>query len=337
LTYREKKPETIVAEIEYQSQKYGIDEFTFADDNLGCERRSDFDHFLDLLLQSTDSRKKPYQIIRCEMSPLRVDRDSIEKMKRIVFLNVQIGFEGTSDALLRKMVKQQRFAHNIQALKCAEEQRFSLHGLNIIRGIPDETSDEVIESMKNLRFLRFFMQNYHFNFSTFILYAGAPYYKEIPVDEIQKQWNYSTVWSELEQLDFLTHVNKHEFFGFTRDGLTNSHLWDAYQMLFEQYRCSDFSYKWYKYTDGSSIIEEFRTKEVPQRDQYYLDPIETDILTFCDSVRSFSEIKDHYIELSEQNLREKLRGLKEAGFLYFNDDFQHFFISVVSCNQRYNF
>jgi radical SAM superfamily enzyme YgiQ (UPF0313 family) len=327
LFYRERSPENIVAEIEYQSQKYGIDTIMFSDNDIGRKDRKSFDLLLKLLILSSNSKRNPYDI-RAEISPLRLDRNSIRLMNKIAVKFVAIGFEAFSDSLLSKMNKPQSFAHNIQAYKFAEEQNFGLRELPIIRGIPLETSDDVIESMINLRYLRFLINKYQPNVRNFILYKGAPFYDELQSEEIQA-YTYNIEWPDSENLDFVSSREMKELCGFSR-GLVHSDLWERFQVVLDQYMSDCFSYRWFEYSDGSSVVEEYGRDVVDVRCRYMLSPLETALLTFCDTVRLFSDVRRHFVDVDEVDLKRVMGPLKEAGLLYFNDDFKHHIISIVS-------
>ena len=332
IPYRERTPENIVDEIEYQAQKHNVDQFIFIDEDIGRRSKSEFSHFLDLLVQSSERRKKPYLIV-AELSPFRLDEKSIKAMKKIVIESIQVGFEALSDSLLQKIKKTQCLAHNIQALKRAEEQNFHLSGVNIMRNIPPETADDVVESIRNLKFLRFLLGKYKLTIVPFRLEKPSRFFVEMSQEEMEKRWNYSVLWSILKDLDFLSSVDKREFFNFA-SGLVNSVLWDHFGLLVDQYVSENLSYRWFVYGDGSSLIEEFAKDVLVPRCRYLLTPEETEILTFCDSVKTYFEIKKHFSNLEESDLRKMLLPLKDAGLLYFNDDFKYFFISVVSSKYK---
>jgi radical SAM superfamily enzyme YgiQ (UPF0313 family) len=317
--YRERKPDNIVKEIEYQAKKYKIDKFMFVDLDLGRNKRKDFDELLELLLKSSDKRGRPYHL-GGEISPLRLDRKSLPIMKKITFDHVQIGFEATSDSLLKKMNKKQRFVHNIQALKLSKEHDLPFIGLNIIRGIPTETTEDVIESIKNLKFLRFLLDIHSLRLIELVLYKGSPFFNELSKKQ-REEWDFSLYWDEFKNLDFLSKVDKYEFLEFVRRDLVNSQAWKFFEIFLKEYQSNKFSYNWVINSDGTSIIKE--------KGEFILDKNETKILKFCDTIKTFSELKEHFPGIKENDLRNIISPLKEVGLLYFDDDFKRM-ISIVS-------
>jgi len=324
--FRERSPENIVAEIEYQSKKHDTDNFLFVDADAGRKDRKSFDKLLKVLIQSSEQRTKPYKIFSM-MSPLRLDRKSFETMSKIIFESIQIGFEAMTDSLLRKMMKKQSLAYNIQTLKLAEEQKFPLTNLNIIRGIPSETQEDVIESINNLKFLRFYLNEYNLQLSELVLFKGSPFYSELSNREIKEAWNKSYEWLEVKDLDLFSSADKYEFFGFVRKNLVNSSLWNIFGICLKLYQSDGFRYNWFEYSDGSSLIKEGEKG-------YIINPTETEILIFCDTVKTFTEIRNHFPKLKKNELQEILLILRSEGLLYFRNDFKSFFISVISTKYK---
>lgn len=318
-TYRERSSKNIVEEIEYQSQRHNNDYFIFVDNDFGRKNRDEFLKFLKMLLQSSKKRKKPYHIIG-GTSPLRLDKESIKIMKQITFDNVQTGFEATDDALLKKMRKKHRFIDNIQSFKFSELYKFHLGDLNVIRNIPTETEEDIIKSTENLKFLRFFLKKYNLNLSKLILFKNAPFYNDID-EKDRSKWNYNTYWDELKNIDFLSNADKFDFFGFINKYLYNQHLWEKFEQLLGYYQSNDFTYSWTENPDGSSVIKE--------NGIYDLDKTETEFLKFCDNKKTFSEVKKRFASLDENDLRDIISSLNNAGFVYVDDKFE-MIISIVS-------
>ena len=323
LPYRERTPENIVSEIEYQSRKHGIDRIQFVDTDIGRKSRDEFDKLLELLIESSVRCGRPYHMYG-DISPLRLDGRSIEAMRKIKFETVQVGFEASSNSLLRKMRKKHSFAHNIQALKLGEEHHFDMVGLNIIQGIPSETEGDVVESILNLKFLRFFLRTYHLRPCRLTLYKGAPFFDEMP-EEQMGNWDQNILGQEARYLDFLSAADKYEF-GFLRNGRPNDLLWDTFVRLLGYYQSNECSYEWFKYPNGSSIIEE---KFSDGEKIYNLDPTDTEILIFCDEVKKLSKLKSHFKDLEGEELGRTISSLKEVGLLYFDAD-EEMFVSTVS-------
>lgn len=320
-TYRTRSPENIVEEIVYQSERYNIDEFIFVDTEFaGTKNR--FKALLKLLIQMSAARMRKYHFC-AEISPLLIDQETAKYMQLASFEKTQIGFEAVTDSLLEKMCKRQKFAHNIQALKLSSQYDLELHGLNVIREIPTETKEDIVESCRNLRFLRFYLHTHPLTPSFLRLYKGAPFYEDVREDE-RKIWNTNPFWEEVASTGLISDENKFEFLGFCK--MHHDPQWDTFETLLKFYIKHDYTYEWIEFLDGSSVEE----KE-PVKDIYMFDRDETDLLIFCDEIRNFSEIKDRFSHVSEDRLREMLYELKEAGILYYGEGL---YISVLEADKR---
>lgn len=322
-SYRTRSPENIVEEIEYQSKKYNIDSFIFVDTELPGNLKR-FKTLLKLLIKSAVDREKKYRFY-AHLSPIFINPETARYMQLASFGEIQIGFEATTDALLEKMQKRQRFVHNIQALKFGKQYGVNITSLNIIRGIPTEIKEDIVESCFNLKFLRFFLNKYSLTPDTLRLDKGSLFYDDVSEEE-RENWKNSSFWAEIEPIQLIPESDRFEFFGFGNS--SKNHLWGGFERLLNCYSQQNFSYEWVEHPHGSYIVEKgmYHYKYVFDRD-------ETDLLIFCDTVREFSEIKKRFPHQSEDALYEILRNLKEMGILYCDKDF-NLTISVVEASER---
>ncbi|MCK4359902.1 MAG: radical SAM protein, partial [Candidatus Cloacimonetes bacterium] len=248
--FRERSPENIIQEIEYQSEKYKINRFIFSDSNFAGSNRGRLKKLLKLIHASSYKRKKTYQLWG-ELSPLHIDKEIARLIKLAGFDSVVVGYEAMTDRLLRKMEKMHKFAHNIQTLKLSEEFDINTTAA-LIRGIPTEEESDVIESLHNLRFIRFSLSRYEIITNDLTLFKYAPFYEDV-AEEDRNKWNIDMLNNGIEGTGLLKNVDKFEFFGF-KSGLTNSYLWEKFGYLLSKFKEAKFSYNWIGY--GSfSVIE----------------------------------------------------------------------------------
>ena len=326
--YYERPLTDIVQEIEYQSQKYNIDQFIFLDTDIGRRHTADFEEVLKALLTSVEKRKRRYDI-EAEISPARITRETADMMGKIR-IGGQLGFEAMTDTLLTNMDKMHRFAENIQALKLGNDYGVSLFGLNIIRNLPGECEADVVESMENLRFLRFYLHRYELRPSELSLYKGTPYYEDIPAKERETKWVTNFLYSEVNQLGLCEDVVKWDFFGFRADCLNHHQLWDQFTDLLEKMQSSDIFYVWVEFPDGGSLIEEYN--HITGNREYVLDEVETRVLKFCDSTTSMQQLKNEFSHVPEDTIIDIVTQLKEEYLLYVDKKGKHI-ISVFSSNR----
>lgn len=341
--YRERSPETIVDEIEYQAQKHSTNRFIFVDNDIGRKRKEDFDRFLQLLVESSNRRIQPYQLIQGDIIPIRLDRQSIELLKKIGIYSIQIGFEATTDTLLQKMMKKHRFIHNLQAFKLAEEQNFKLMPNNVITDIPSETEEDVDESITNLIFLRFLVHKFPLSNVKLILFKGAPFYNEVSLEQKEKNWIIDpfAVWQIIRTIPDLPIANRWDFFGFSTPHSAHFSKWSEFNQQYKKYLMQKLSYTWFEKNDGSSCIEEHieigkNTRGIPQikvLTEHTLNTIQTELLSYCDTMKTFEEIKNHFPELKEDALKQMLYSLKQYGLLYCDASYR-MSLSIISTKYK---
>ena len=322
--YRQRSPENIVEEIEVQSGKYGIRTFIFVDSDIAGNKKR-FKKLLKLLLQSSEKKGIPYELY-AELSPIFIDPETAPYMELISLKHPQIGAEALTDSLLEKMQKRHKFAHNIQALKLGDQYNLRVSS-NIITGIPTETREDVLESCKNLRFLRFFLKQFTFILNSFKLFKGSPFYDEMP-EETRKHWNESEVWDEITQIPATSEVDRFELAGFLVDELSHYLLWNFFQRHLGFHIENTSSYEWIEYPDCSFFAE-----KGPKTYRCILNRDETDLLIYCDSIKRFSEVRSKFPHMSEDTLLAMMSQLKDPGLLYYDTNLETI-ISVLEADRR---
>ena len=320
--YRARSPENIVEEIEYQSSRYNVDSFIFVDTELpGNAKR--FEKLLKLLMKSVANRGKKYHFV-AELSPIFINNETAKYMEGVSFDEIQIGFEAMTDSLLKKMEKRQKFAHNIQALKLGTKYNLTMGGLNIIRGIPTETDEDIVESCSNVKFLRFLLNNHSLTPDFLQLDKGAPFYDDV-LEKEREKWDRNPFWTEIRPSNLIPESDRFNFFGFAHS--VQNPLWNSFESLLKFYS-GRYSYEWIEYPEGSFIEEKGLHTY-----RYTLNREETDLLIFCNTIKTLSEVKKRFPHISEDIICKILEDLKGGGILYFAEDF-HEIISVVEADKR---
>ncbi|MBU7046378.1 MAG: radical SAM protein [Theionarchaea archaeon] len=322
--YRTRSPENIIEEIRFQSEKYNIDTFAFVDSELPGNKNR-FKTLLRYLIQLSAERNEPYHFFG-EVSPIFLNPETVISLRLATFLGIQIGFEAVTDTLLEKMQKRQKFAHNIQALKLGKRYQLNIGGRFILRGTPTETVEDILESCRNLKFLRFLLNTYSIGPSLFLLYKDSPFYNEMSGKE-REIWNNNPYWTEISPARLILESDRFEFFGFSRERPYHS-LWDDFEVILNFYTNQNYSYTWIEYANGSFIEE-----KGPKTYQFTLDRDETDILIFCDLVKSYREVRKKFSHISEENLCEIMHTLNKVGFLYYDQNMDTI-ISVLDMTEK---
>jgi radical SAM superfamily enzyme YgiQ (UPF0313 family) len=309
--YRTRSPENIVEEIEYQSKKHRVNNFQFTDSDIAGNKKR-LITLLQLIIESIRERRKRYHIC-AEISPLFIDSETAFYMKRAGFVETQTGVESLSESLLKKMQKRQTLVHNIQAFKSAQQCGLSLFGLNIIRGIPSETEEDVRESCNNVKFFRFMLHSFLLDPTICMLLKYSPFYDEMSEKEREK-WDQDLLWREAASTGIVAEEDRFEFFNFHQKTFPHYHLWDTFWSLLRLYGGQNSSYTWVE-TPNGSLVEEKGKKSVTHE----LSQTETDILVFCDTIKSLSEIQKEF-SLPEAELYTILYSLKDLALLYVDTD-----------------
>ena len=313
-TYRLRSPHNIVEEIEYQSKKHDTYTFIFMDSDVGGTKQR-FKTLLTLLTQISANHKYHFM---GTLSPVSINDDTARDLNQASFNLILVGFEAFTDSLLKKMQKQHTFADNIQALKCAHKYGIQMGGLSILKGSPSETTEDIQESLKNIKFLRFLLNTHMLNPTPLVLYKGSFYYEEMSEEE-RKSWNYHRFWLDIAPTRIIPEEDRFEFFGFYQE---KSHrLWEDFDTALQVYKQQNRSYTWVEHDNGS-LLEEKGVKTY----KYTLDKTETQLLLFCDSIRHISEVKKEFC--NEKTLLETMHTLNEVGLLYYDKN-MHTIISVV--------
>src|SRR3989339_116593 len=320
--YRERTPQNIIEEIEYLSKTYEAEKFMFVDNDIigtGIER---FDEFLNLLIKSNSTRETVITLW-CEMIPhSHLNEEIIKKMAIAGFTEIFVGYESISDSLLKKMNKSNDFALNILVVKSALK-----HGMNIktnlIKGIPDETKEDVLESINNLHYLRFYfnakpLSLYHIH-GAFALYREAKYYKSISESEIKQYDSNPTSYYVPESLIKPPSI----LFGYLKKTIDNASEWSSFSSIENIYRERPFTYKVIK-TEEKVYYSEYVNNE-KKFSVEFTEPEYVEVLKITnDKVCSFEELqntlKKKYSDISDEKIIEILQNLNTTYLLYFNED-----------------
>ena len=329
-TYYEKPIRDVIREIEYHSRIHDVNSFFFVDTDFGRRSKKDCETLLSELLKSVDERKKPYEMW-ATLSPTLLSRKFVHMMSKIK-INVQVGFEALTDHLLENMNKMHRFAENIQALKFGKDYKLEIHGLNVIRNLPGESESDVIESIENLTYLRFLLQQYNLRPSELTLYKGTEYYREIPEDEREKEWVVNVLYDEIERMNFLGKDKRWDFFGFRAKKLNHYFLWDQFTCVLEDFQKAEISYSWVEFSDGSSFITEYNNLNGNKK--YHLTILETKILKLCDCIKTVQELKNELNPICEGVIEDAVSQLRRVNFLYVGR--RERLISIVSVKDMKN-
>ncbi len=240
--YRSREPEDIVNEIVGLKEKYDAYAFYFVDNDMFCNHKR-FNQLLDLIIET--KRKRGYQLsFWGEMIPSSsLHEETFKKMLAAGFNNLFIGYEALTDVLLKKMNKRSTFAENILFVKFATKYKINLD-VNIIRDIPQETEEDVQESIRNLHYLRFYFNRepkFFHRKITLNITTDTHYFKEISEDE-RKLFDFSQIAYLLPE-HFNSDGDRFNLSRWNKSKITNYQEWDRFGVIENSYQKQSYEYE----------------------------------------------------------------------------------------------
>lgn len=288
--YRRKPVSKIVEEIEELHSSRGVDSFRFVDTNAVGPSIEQFEELLDAIIASREKTGGSYKFY-AEIMPVGFSKRVVEKLAAAGFSEVQIGYEAITDDLLKKADKRSDFADLVLFIKFARKLGISILGANIIRGMVEETEEDVAESIANLSYLRFFLarkpDGFWHNLTELRLQGGTRFLEMVDPPN-RSRWKYNPVWYLLPGA-VAGAFERFELFDFTRE-LEHKIEWERFERVNAFYEGAGMTYK-LSPRDGDVLIEEFIGGN-PQK-KTVLAPEAWDVLGSCnEEVRSLDELLD---------------------------------------------
>lgn len=315
--YRTKTPLKILEEIRIQSQKHGIHTYAFLDNDIIGQDSDRFNTLLDLLIQYKTENPK-FKIKLAEVITLGLHSNTIKKMSMAGFRSVQIGYESPSANLLQKINKKNTFASNFLFIKWASIYGIKISGLNIIKNLLEETSENINESIDNLFFMRFYLENgklQHDN-SSLAINRMSRYYKEINSASKLNDWQTSL----LENLLPKNYIDdRHSLLECAKSGYNLE--WDKFFKIEKYYLDTPYDYHLINYGD-ELYYTEYRNNSSVTRLSFNKSDVTWEIMELCnDNVCSFTFITESLkdLNLEDSQIEEIVRDLKNKGLVYCTD------------------
>ena len=104
--------------------------------------------------------------------------------------------------------------------------------------------------------------------------------------------------------------------------------WNEFENVMKNYKRENLSYEWLEYLN-SSLIEERGQRSR----KYTLNRDETNLLIYCDSIKTFPAVKKEFSHLSEDKLLKMMSTLRAAGLLYYDKNLNTI-ITVMEAARR---
>lgn len=322
--YRMRTPESIIKEIDLMIVKYGCYKFNFLDNDIIGKNKARFDHFLELLLELKD-KYPDFQIMLAEIITKDIETSTIKKMSLAGFCQVQIGYESPSATLLKKIHKKNSFASNLLFCKWAHIYLIKINGLNVLKGLLEETNKDIKESIDNLHYLRFILLKGYFehNMSQLAIGESSPYFKELKNEDMLSKYDEPITHLLIRDLiksDDLYLISQYV-------GTSENHLWTFFEKVESYYFANCFEYKLISVNE-KILYKEYLNKSEVKVIEFKSNSLEWQILVLSNkSVVS----KDDCLKICEDNqlLEQTIDLLFDEGILYRTDDYNEM-VSVIN-------
>jgi len=315
--YRTRSPETVAGQIKRMVRRYGTGRI----------------RFVDSLIPMKDSKQLFTNIAKhnCDyyMSfDVRADvrKEQLEAMRRAGICQVVFGFETLSTNLLKKMNKGIRFIENLQAMKFCEELGMEYYS-NLILGFPTETQADIDESVNNIEYTSAYCPQ--LQCVPFKLYYGVPVYKKLRkygISRIRNPKALNHIFPRaivddifLSMKEFSSNHGDRDYGEFFRRlerwrKEYNQALLDGKNLL-SYYDCNTYL-----------RIEDYRSKingsafATEQEATLTLAEEARELYLFCDSYKSWDEIKKRFPKWDEREIKKVLNKLVKLKVMFREDD-----------------
>lgn len=330
--HRVKNVDTIICIIKRYIEEYKINNFVFLDNDIVTNDWNRFDDLLDKLIDIKNTYSE-FNIILAEIITRGFSEKFIRKMSRAGFNCVQIGYESPSDFLLKKIDKKNTFASNLLFMKFAYKYRIKINGMNVICGLPEETDSDVMESISNLKFMRFFLQTFHHNMSRLAIMKSSKYFNQLKEDS---SFVMTSVYNFLpKDLLLAESVKSCNIVEKIKSYVRPS--WQEFSTVESYYRDNLFSYKIINNTDYITYQEYLNNEKINELD-IEKNSLEYVLLVEANSkVYSLDEFKEALASrnisssLLDCEIFEVIESLKSEGILYATPDYSEI-LAIVDIN-----
>lgn len=255
-TYRSKGFDHIVNEIKQHYNNHSITNFFFVDNDVVGKNIKHFENFLDSMIVLSSELEVDFHL-HADILHLNFDKNLIRKLSLAGFKSIQVGYEAVTDSMLKKLNKSTTFAENLLFTKFTQKFDVELTISGLIIGLPNETEEDIIESTKNLHYLRFFLgqekDKLKHRFAELMLFYNTGFWKMMHEVDIQ---NFNRHPLNTYLPDSLI---KNQFVRFSLLGQYKQPIlreqWDLFKMVSDHYEKSQYRYFIIKNNEAIQYLE----------------------------------------------------------------------------------
>jgi anaerobic magnesium-protoporphyrin IX monomethyl ester cyclase len=169
-TWRSRKPEKVVEEIEHLNKDYGVNVILIADEYPTSDRQR-WERLLDLIIEKDLG---VYILMETRAEDILRDKDILYKYRKAGIVHIYIGVESTNQETLDLIKKDINVNTGIEALKLIHEYGM-ISETSFILGFPEETEESIQRTLKLSKI-------YNPDFAHYLALAPWPYadmYKDL--------------------------------------------------------------------------------------------------------------------------------------------------------------
>lgn len=324
--YRRKTPERMREEVQHYIDKYSAKQFYYIDNDIIGHDKQSFVKLLDYY--KNIRRLNDFYIDFSEVIAYGINADIIKKMREAGFMQIQIGYESTSDKMLKIINKKSHFANLILVSKWCFNYGITMSPQNILRSMPFETDTLILDNISNLYYLRFLLseEGFYHSMRQLCVVSTSRYYNGLVQKGKIGNWNY-TPMQEFMVNNFIKEEYKYDVF-LMQTNIINP-LWELFVATEKLYKEGNYSYT--ITNNGSAFLyTEMQKGNIIKR--IVLSQLEMQILNSCDrEVNSIEGIKT-IVNKSTDEITMAINKLKEEGIIYVSDKYDEI-VSIISLTQ----
>ncbi|MGE5509324.1 MAG: cobalamin-dependent protein [Chitinophagales bacterium] len=142
-TFRGRRPELVLADLQLLNREYGVDVFMFSDE-YPTKDRARWERLLDLIIESG---LDVTLLMETRVEDILRDRDILWKYRKAGVLHIYVGVEATNQVTLDRFKKDLKCQDSFEAI-----QLIKAHGMitecSFILGLPEDTPESIEETLK---------------------------------------------------------------------------------------------------------------------------------------------------------------------------------------------
>lgn len=321
----------VVDEILYFISEYHVNAFHFSRYDLTNNNRAKLDQLLDALIrikeQFPDFSISLFSVMAKMISPA-----TLRKMMMAGFYSIRIIYISSSENLLNKYGMQSTFADNLLLVKFTSLYNIILTEADVIMGIPEETDEDILQSISNLYYLRFFFKSgqLRHRLRKMEVFRHDRCYQQVKAD--RENWDIEPSLKRFLPSGYLKKEGKSINILGLVPVLTNP-LWNDFKQAESYFIKNSFEYKLYRKVDNTilykelfnnNVINEF---ELDEMDWFILEKANSQVISIEFLMKEIRDkIKKEFMDIEIINVLENLRFER---LIYLSDDYKEI-VSVIN-------